>query len=109
MKKQRNTYPPEFKINIILEHIQNGSTIMSIAKKYGINDKLIRKWKSLYIQNPNNAFIKTKKVHQNINNQSCYDNLLAENEQLKTIISQLKAEIKLLKDLNEYINPSIKI
>ena len=104
MIKPRNKYSGEFKLKLVLEHIRLGTTVMAIAKKHNINDKLIRKWKKTYLLDPNNAFVRIIHSRPTKDTRPSYDELFEENMQLKIELSRLEAENKELLDLTKYYN-----
>ncbi|MDX9873246.1 MAG: transposase, partial [Clostridia bacterium] len=42
---KRNHYPAEFKTKVVLEVLQEASTVNEIAGKYGISPVVISRWK----------------------------------------------------------------
>jgi transposase-like protein len=56
--KKRNNYSAEFKSKVVLEVIQETSTINEIAAKYGINPVVIGRWKSEFLERAAEIFKK---------------------------------------------------
>ncbi|WP_434559385.1 IS66-like element accessory protein TnpA [Pseudomonas sp. R1-6] len=50
--RQRNSYPRQFKAQVVQECLQPGATISSVAISHGINANVIRKWIPLYREQP---------------------------------------------------------
>jgi transposase-like protein len=46
--RQRNSYPKQFKAQVVQECLQPGASISSVAISDGINANVIRKWIPLY-------------------------------------------------------------
>ena len=46
--RQRSSYPKPFKAQVVLECLQPGATVSSVAIRHGINANVIRKWLPLY-------------------------------------------------------------
>lgn len=56
--KKRNNYSAEFKSKVVLEVIQETSTVNEIATKYGINPVVIGRWKSEFLERAAEIFKK---------------------------------------------------
>ena len=50
--RQRSCYPKPFKAQVVLECLQPGATVSSVAISHGINANVIRKWMPLYRDQP---------------------------------------------------------
>lgn len=56
--KKRNQYSAEFKSKVVLEVLQEASTVNEIAAKYGINPVIISRWKSEFMERAAEIFKK---------------------------------------------------
>lgn len=56
--KKRNQYSAEFKSKIVLEILQETSTVNEISAKYGISPVTISRWKSEFIERAAEVFKK---------------------------------------------------
>jgi len=56
MGKVRRKYDKEFKKGAVLLVIEKGRSISEVARDLGIHPVLLGKWKSLYLEDKNNAF-----------------------------------------------------
>ena len=50
--RQRSSYPKPFKAQVVQECLQPGATVSSVAISHGINANVIRKWLTLYRDQP---------------------------------------------------------
>lgn len=50
--RQRSSYPKSFKAQVVQECLQPGATISGVAISHGINANVIRKWMTLYRDQP---------------------------------------------------------
>ncbi|ADY55099.1 transposase IS3/IS911 family protein [Syntrophobotulus glycolicus DSM 8271] len=55
---KRNHYPAEFKTKVVLEVIQEASTVNEIAAKYGISPVVISRWKQEFLERAAEVFKK---------------------------------------------------
>ena len=55
---KRNYYPPEFKSKVVIEVLQEASTVNEIAAKYGISPVVISRWKSEFLERSAEVFKK---------------------------------------------------
>lgn len=56
--KKRNKYSAEFKSKVVLEVLQETSTINEIGSKYGISPVVISRWKSEFVERAAEIFKK---------------------------------------------------
>jgi len=56
--KKRNQYSAEFKSKVVLEVLQEASTVNEIAAKYGISPVVISRWKSEFLERAAEIFKK---------------------------------------------------
>ena len=50
MSKKRNQHPPEFKAKVALASLRNEATLAELAKRFGIHQTMITRWKQSLIQ-----------------------------------------------------------
>jgi len=55
---KRNHYPPEFKTKVVLEVLQEASTVNEIAGKYGVSPVIISRWKQEFLERASEVFKK---------------------------------------------------
>lgn len=92
MGKQRKTWTTEEKLSIVLEVMQSQESIPTIAKRNGVNDQQIYKWKA--------AFIEGGKQGLGIGKaQTVDDRIEAENRQLKELLGEQTLQIDMLKKI----------
>jgi putative transposase len=58
--EKRNRYTSEFKAKVVLEIIQEESTLNQIASKYQLNPQMLSQWKSEFVKNAAVVFEKGK-------------------------------------------------
>ena len=96
--KKRNQYSAEFKSKVVLEVLQETSTVNEIAAKYGISPVVISRWKSEFLERAAEIFKKGPS--------SAERELDEKNErvaQLERKIGQLTYEVDWLKKKSEEI------
>lgn len=96
--KKRNQYSAEFKSKVVLEVLQEASTVNEIAAKYGISPVVISRWKSEFLERAAEIFKKGPS--------SAERELDEKNErvaQLERKIGQLTYEVDWLKKKSEEI------
>ncbi|NMC27680.1 MAG: transposase, partial [Syntrophomonadaceae bacterium] len=49
--EKRNRYTAEFKAKVVLELLQEESTLNQVASKYQLNPQMLSQWKSDFIKN----------------------------------------------------------
>lgn len=102
--KKRNQYSAEFKCKVVLEVLQEASTISEIGAKYGISPVVIGRWKNEFLERAPGVFKKgpsaaEKKLIEK-------ENMVA---QLERKVGQLTYEVDWLKKKSEeIIGPSWK-
>jgi len=92
MGKQRKTWSIEEKLSIVLEVMQSQESIPTIAKRNGVNDQQIYKWKAAFIEGGKQG-LKNGKV------ESADERLEAENKQLKELLGDKALQIEMLKKI----------
>ncbi|KJS15374.1 MAG: transposase [Peptococcaceae bacterium BRH_c4b] len=96
--KKRNHYSAEFKSKVVLEVLQEASTVNEIAAKYGISPVVIGRWKSEFLERAAEVFKKGPS--------SAEKELEEKNErvaQLERKVGQLTCEVDWLKKKSEEI------
>lgn len=88
MKKQtRRKFSSSFKAKVALEAIKGQHTLAEIAKKHEINQVVISRWKSEFLENMGSVFEKSSKPEEpDVDTQELYaqiGQLKVENEFLK--------------------------
>jgi transposase-like protein len=58
--EKRNRYTSEFKAKLVLEIIQEESTLNQVASKYQLNPQMLSQWKSEFVKNASVIFEKGK-------------------------------------------------
>lgn len=92
MKKQsRRKFSAAFKAKVALEAVKGQQTLAELSKKFEVNQVVISRWKTEFLENMSAAFEKTEK---------------SEDNQVKT--DELFAEIGKLKVENEFLKKSYR-
>ena len=60
MSRKRRNHSPDFKAKVALAAIKGDETLSELARRYGINAKLIVKWKKLLLENSAEVFASGK-------------------------------------------------
>jgi transposase-like protein len=89
MKKQsRRKFSPDFKAKVALEAVKGQLTLAELAKKFEVNQVVISRWKSEFLENMSAVFDKAEKSEKaDVDTQELYaqiGQLKVENEVLKT-------------------------
>ena len=92
MGKQRKTWSIEEKLSIVLEVMQSQDSIATIAKRNGVNDQQIYKWKAAFIEGGKQGLTKGKV-------ESADERIEAENKQLKELLGEKALQIEMLKKI----------
>lgn len=58
MMKERRTFTPEQKVNIVLEVLREERTLNEIAAEHKIHPNVVTRWKSEFLQNAAQVFSK---------------------------------------------------
>jgi transposase-like protein len=58
--EKRNRYTSEFKAKVVLELLQEESTLNQIASRYQLNPQMLSQWKSEVVKNASVVFEKSK-------------------------------------------------
>jgi len=56
MARQKNSFSPEFKMQVVLETFQNKETLVQLASRYNTSVKNIENWREQFLQNAHLAF-----------------------------------------------------
>ena len=92
MGKQRKTWSIEEKLSIVLEVMQSQDSVGTIAKRNGVNDQQVYKWKAAFIEGGKQG-LSTGKV------ESADERIEAENKQLKELLGEKALQIEMLKKI----------
>lgn len=92
MGKQRKTWSIEEKLSIVLEVMQSQDSIATIAKRNGVNDQQVYKWKATFIEGGKQG-LSSGKV------ESADERIEAENKQLKELLGEKALQIEMLKKI----------
>ena len=92
MGKQRKTWSIEEKLSIVLEVMRSQESIAAIAKRNGVNDQQIYKWKAAFIEGGKQG-LSSGKV------ESTDERIEAENKQLKELLGEKALQIEMLKKI----------
>ena len=55
-KKQRRTYTPDFKLDVVMEGIRGEKSIAQICRERGIKDSLYYKWRDQFVSRAADVF-----------------------------------------------------
>lgn len=86
MRKERTTFSPEFKMQVVLESFSPAASTAQLAKKYAISVKNICNWKQHFLSNAHLAFETTHHSHESI------ERLKSQNKELETLLIKRKQE-----------------
>ena len=89
-------YSPDFKAKIVLQVISGEKELGNVANEHNINPNLIRKWRTLFLENASTVFEDPEK--QASKNKRKEENLEKKNQQMLTKIGQLTLERDFLQD-----------
>ena len=56
MAKQRRTYSPEFKAQVVMEVLSGFKSGAEVCREYGIRSQLLSKWKAQFLENAVSVF-----------------------------------------------------
>ena len=99
-KGKRNRYhSKDFKISVV-QKVLDGKSSKEVGKKYGINDRLIRQWTSLYLEGGEAALENKRKPGNPLCKYSNKKNL-SEIEQLRYELAKAEIELAKLKKVCE--------
>ena len=87
--KSKRRFTPEFKTKVVLDALQERSSIAELAKKYTLNSDQINKWKREFKTKATLLFTKEYKEPDKSEDQ--------EKQKLYEVIGQQKVEIDFLK------------
>lgn len=97
MNKQRTSFSPEFKMQVVLESFNINITLADLAKKHATSVKNILNWKQQFLKNAHLSFDAVASKNQ-------LESLKKENERLEKLLIKLQREkneaIKKLKDVD---------
>ena len=85
MRKPRDTFSPEFKMQVILELFNTQTSVTQLAQKYEISTKNITNWKQQFIKNSHTSFDSNTL-------KSRIEKLKKENSRLEKILLKLQLE-----------------
>lgn len=90
--KNRRTFTPKEKANIVLEVLEGNRTLREIATEYKVHENQIQRWKKQFLENAGAAFEKENTKQANEMKQ-----LQEEKEELFKKVGQLAVEVDWLK------------
>ena len=56
MSKPRRTYPPEFKVRVVLEMLTNKMSLSQASREYGIKDSVLSRWRQEFLERAPQVF-----------------------------------------------------
>jgi transposase-like protein len=56
MNKPHRTYPPEFKVRVVLELISGKKSVSQASREYGIKDSVISRWRQEFLERAPQVF-----------------------------------------------------
>lgn len=78
---KRNTYSPDFKVQVVEEYLSSKTSYRALTKKYNIPDtKSIREWIKKYNEFGKNYFYENHKVHPKKKQQVDFENMTLEEQ-----------------------------
>ncbi|MEZ4630288.1 MAG: transposase [Deinococcales bacterium] len=91
MSKARRQWSVEEKLSIVLECLKGSSSVLGVARDYGIDENQVYKWKASFIEQGKQGLQgKGAKVDQG---------LISENTRLKELVGEQALQIQLLKKM----------
>lgn len=90
MSENRPDDDPEFKARVVLELISGRKDLRQASREYGIEDKLLLRWKQEFLERAGQVFDKPKNPEQE---------RIAE---MQRKVDRLKAELDLVKKVQKY-------
>jgi len=99
MSRQRRTWSPEEKANIVLEILREESTLAEISQKYDIAQPVLSRWKSDFINNMSSVFDKKGEDIQKVKQEH-----EEEKETLIKKIGELSMDVDYLKKKHEQVS-----
>lgn len=90
MQKRKN-YSPSFKAKVAIEAIKNEKTLPELSQIFGVNPKIISKWKQEMLKNAEGVFLGKIKSQENADN--------TEKDELYKKIGKLEMQVEFLKNL----------
>lgn len=96
MGTSRRKFTPEFKKKVVLEALQERSTIQELAAKYEVHPQQITDWKRHFVDNSQTAFEKPGSTTQPDEKDKLIEQLYAQIGQQKVEIDFLKKNLRLL-------------
>lgn len=102
---ERKRYPKEFKDQVLRETQEVGNAV-PVAKKHGINVKVIYRWiRESKHKAWDNASSDAKKIVEYLPSPKEFRQLEDENEKLKTLLGEKDLEIAIIRDLLKKRHP----
>ena len=88
MKESRRKHSPTFKAKVALEAVRGQMTLAELAKKFEVNQVVISRWKTEFLENMSAVFDKAEKSEK----------ADVDTQELYAQIGQLKVENEFLKE-----------
>ena len=95
MSDPRKSYPPEFKLKVVLESMQRDTTQEAVCKAYGISSSMLHRWKKDFQQNAPSVFLDQRDPKQKAKAQGYAPG--ESPDDLKKIIGNLTIQNEILK------------
>lgn len=108
---QSRSYPPEFKLKVVLAVINKEKTIAQLCREHNISDSLIHAWRKLYLQKGEAAFrpvAKPKATPARTPAEQEVRDLQNKVAELERFCGQLALENTILKKARELMNKNAK-
>ncbi len=87
MARQKNSFSPEFKMQVVLETFQNKETLVQLASRYNTSVKNIENWREQFLQNAHLAFNSVAPLES-------VASLKKENSKLEKMLEKTRQETK---------------
>lgn len=90
MGKQRKQWSKDLKETIVLAALQGEQSVAALARSYGVNENLIRKWKAQFLEAGRRGL-------QGNRSSTIETRLEVENDRLKRILAEKELELDIAK------------
>ena len=95
MESQRKTYPPEFKLKVVLESLQRDTTLEAVCQRFGVSKSMVHRWRQDFQANATNALPDKRKPKQKAQAQGYPPG--ESPDELKRIIGELTVQLEMVK------------
>jgi putative transposase len=95
MANQRKTYPPEFKLKVVLESLQRDTTLEAVCQRFGVSPSMVHRWRQDFQANAATALLDKRNPKQKAKAQGYPPG--ESPDELKRIIGELTVQNEILK------------